>query len=291
MSFVVATFYHFFDFPDYIEKRQPMLATLKRLNIKGSILISSEGLNGTISGKRESIDTILAYLKDDIIGGSFEYKESFHDTQAFPRTKVRLKKEIIGLGEPVPPQNVDNPRTGHHVDAKDWNDIISDPDTIVLDTRNNYEVHMGTFDKAIDPNIRIFKQLPDFVRNNLDPAKHKKVATFCTGGVRCEKFSAWLMDQGFETVYQLKGGILKYLEDVPEEESKWNGDCYVFDKRVAVRHGLEVSPTASMCIACGTPLTPEDRAHPDFIEDEWCPYCDEQAAWAKILTPPKAQEG
>jgi UPF0176 protein len=272
MSFVVATFYHFFAFPDYVAARQPLLTMLKGLGIKGSLLIAAEGMNGTLSGTRENIDDMLAIIARDYIGGPFEHKESFHDVQPFIRTKVRLKKEIIALGEDVPPQHINSPRTGHYVEAKDWNAVISDPDTVVLDTRNSYEVHLGTFENAIDPNIRTFKFLPDYVRHNLDPAKHKKVATFCTGGIRCEKFSAWLLDQGFEDVYQLKGGILKYLEEVPEAQSKWQGECFVFDKRIAVGHGLKASQTASMCY-CGHPLTPEDMQHPDYKENESCAYC------------------
>lgn len=274
MSFVVATFYHFFDFSGFELAREPILNEMTRLNIKGSLLIAPEGINGTLAGTREAIDHILAYLSRDIIKAPLEHKESFCETQPFARTKVRLKKEIIGLGEPVSPQHVSSPKTGHYVDAKDWNAIISDPDTIVLDTRNSYEVHLGTFERAIDPDIRIFKQLPDYVRTHLDPKKHKKIATFCTGGIRCEKFSAWMLDQGFEHVYQLKGGILKYLEDVPASESKWQGECYVFDERVAVGHGLAASQSASQCPACGHALTPEDRAHPDYIEQTCCPYCE-----------------
>jgi UPF0176 protein len=274
MSFVVATFYHFFDFPAFAEARQPILNEMTRLNIKGSLLIAPEGINGTLAGTREAIDAILGYLSREIIKAPLEHKESLCKTQPFARTKVRLKKEIIGLGEPVSPQHVSSPKTGHYVEAKDWNDIISDPDTIVLDTRNSYEVHLGTFDRAIDPDIRIFKQLPDYVRTHLDPKKHKKIATFCTGGIRCEKFSAWMLDQGFENVYQLKGGILKYLEDVPTSESKWHGECYVFDDRVAVGHGLAASQNATMCPACGHALTPEDRTHPDYIEQTCCPYCE-----------------
>lgn len=276
MSFVVATFYHFFDFAGYAAAQQPLLDKLKSLGIKGSLLIAHEGVNGTLAGTREAIDEFLAYLSRNIIKAPLEHKESFYERQPFARTKVRLKKEIIGLGEPVAPQFGKAPKTGTYVSAQDWNAVITDPDTIVLDTRNDYEVHLGTFERAIDPDIHIFKELPEFVRHNLDPAKHKKIATFCTGGIRCEKFSSWLLDQGFETVYQLKGGILKYLEDVPAENSKWNGECYVFDDRVAVGHGLAASQTATICTACGHALTPEDRQHPDYIEATCCPYCEDK---------------
>lgn len=266
MTFLVAAFYHFFDFADY-EKRQPeLLALLKEKNIKGSILVASEGFNGTISGTREDIDHVLAHLAT--LGGTFEHKESFFDKQPFGKAKVRLKKETISLGEPCPPE-----MRGEYVEPKNWNALIADPDTLVLDTRNKYETHLGTFARAIDPGTQNFRQLPDFVRKNLANAKDKKIATFCTGGIRCEKFTAWLKNEGFEQVYHLKGGILKYLEEIPEEKSLWQGECYVFDERVAVGHGLVPSSTASNCDACGHTLTAEERNHPLYIEGKRCGYC------------------
>ncbi len=274
MSFVVATFYHFFDFPNFAATQQPLLNEFKRLGIMGSLLIAPEGINGTLSGSRSAIDDILDYIRKEITHSPFEHKESYSQEQPFRRSKVRLKKEIIGLGQPVSPQYVSTPKTGRYVDAADWNRVISDPEVILVDSRNTYEVHLGTFEGAVDPDIHIFKELPDFVRTHLDPAKHKKIATFCTGGIRCEKFSSWLIDQGFEEVYQLKGGILKYLENVPAEQSKWQGECYVFDDRVAVGHGLTPSQTATICQACGHALTPEDRQHPDYSKDIHCPHCE-----------------
>lgn len=267
-QFVIASFYHFFDFADFVEKRLPLLSFLKENDIKGSILVAPEGINGTVGGSRQSIDSMLAYLADEIIGGSFEHKESFSEKPPFIRTKVRLKKEIISLGRPNDPS-----RTGAYLNPAQWNEMISDPDTVILDSRNSYETHLGTFKGAIIPNIRNFKQLPDFVNMNLLDKKKARIATFCTGGVRCEKFAAWLLDEGFEQVYQLKGGILKYLEEIPETESKWQGECYVFDKRVAVGHGLVPSTTASMCNACGHALLPEDRSQTSFEEHVTCPYC------------------
>lgn len=267
-QFVIVTFYHFFDFPDFEEKRLPLLNFLKERDIKGSILVASEGINGTVGGSRVAIDEMLAYLANEIVGGKFEHKESFSEKPPFIRTKVRLKKEIISLGRP------NNPfKTGVHLNSQEWNELISDPETIILDSRNSYETHLGTFKGAIIPNTRNFKQLPDFVDMNLLDKKKAKIATFCTGGVRCEKFAAWMLDQGFEEVYHLKGGILKYLEEVPPEKSLWEGECYVFDKRVAVGHGLTPSTTASMCNACGHALLPEDRAQPSFNEHVTCPYC------------------
>jgi len=266
MTTIVAAFYHFFDFADYTQRQAELLQLLKEHNIKGSILIASEGFNGTISGTRENIDAVLAHLRT--LGGDFEHKESFFNKQPFGKAKVRLKKETISIGEPCPPGI-----RGEYVDAKDWNALISDPDTIVLDTRNTYETHLGTFERAIDPGTRNFRQLPDFVRKHLGDKKHKKIATFCTGGIRCEKFTAWMKNEGFENVYHLKGGILKYLEDIPESKSLWNGECYVFDERVAVGHGLKASTTASSCNACGHTLIEKDRQHPDYIKNKKCAYC------------------
>lgn len=269
MSFVVAALYHFFEFPDFVERRPALLAQLLERDIKGSLLVASEGVNGTLAGSREAIDGFLTYLRDEIIRGPFTHKESFCETQPFERAKVRIKKEVISLGEPVNPKR----RTGIYVKAQDWNELISDPNVIVIDARNDYEIHLGTFERAIDPGTRNFKQLPKFVRENLDPNLHCKVATFCTGGIRCEKFSAWLLEQGFPEVYQLDGGILKYLEELTPEQSAWKGECYVFDERVAVGHGLAPSTTATLCPACGNSLTSEDRASEVYREGVSCPWC------------------
>lgn len=267
-QFVVSSFYHFFDFPDFEEKRLPLLDFLKQNNIKGSVLIAHEGINATVSGSRDAIDVMHDYLAKEIIGSEFEYKESYSAKDPFIRTKVRLKKELIALGRPT------NPRTpGTHLNSKEWNELLSDPDTILIDSRNSYETHLGKFKNAIVPEIPNFKHLPDFIDTHLIDKKKAKIATYCTGGIRCERLTAWLKDEGFEEVYHLKGGILKYLEEVPEEQSLWEGECYVFDKRVAVGHGLVPTTTASMCNACGHALLPEDRAQPSFDEHVTCPYC------------------
>lgn len=283
MPFIVATFYHFFDFADFAKAQPSLKAELTRLGLKGSLLVASEGINGTLSGTRTAIDEFLNYLKTEIVHGEFTHKESLSDRQPFARAKVRIKKEIISLGvnprrmagsgmnQHQTPQQVRG--LAHYVDPKDWNALINDPNTTIIDARNSYEVHLGTFDRAIDPGTRTFKQLPAFVKKNLDPKRHAKIATFCTGGIRCEKFSSWLIDQGFTEVYQLKGGILKYLEEIPPAESKWQGECFVFDERVAVGHGLAASQTASMCTACGHALTPADRKHPDYKEGKCCGFC------------------
>lgn len=270
---IIAAFYHFFDFPEYNEKRAALQALLDRHGVKGTVLLAPEGINGTLAGTREAIDAVLGYLKQNIAGEEFEHRESPCGRQPFRRARVRLKKEVIALGQPLPPGRA----AGHYVDAKAWNDLIADPATLVLDARNAYEVHLGTFERAVDPNIRTFRQLPGFVRKNLDPKRHTKIATFCTGGIRCEKFSAWLLEQGFPEVYQLKGGILKYLEDTPPAESRWNGECYVFDERVAVGHGLAPSQTATMCPACGHALMPQDRSHTLYREGERCPFCGDKS--------------
>jgi UPF0176 protein len=267
-QFIIAAFYHFFDFPDFAEKRLPLLNFLKQRAIKGSILVAPEGINGTVAGSRAAIDSMLSYLSTEVIGGKFEHKESTSINPPFIRTKVRLKKELISMGRSTNPL-----KPGTHLNPKQWNELLSDPDTIIIDSRNSYETHLGKFKGAIDPAIPNFKHLPDFIDTNLLDKKKAKIATYCTGGIRCERFTAWLMDEGFEQVYHLKGGILKYLEEIPQEESLWEGECYVFDKRVAVGHGLAPTTTASMCNACGHALLPEDRAQPSFNEHVTCPYC------------------
>lgn len=268
MKFVVAALYHFFDFPHFEETRTALLDEMKRLSIKGSLLITPEGINGTIAGTRETIDEMLTYLKTNIMHSDFEHKESLCDYQPFQRSKVRLKKETISIGKPVSLEY-----RGQYVTPQEWNALISDPETLIIDTRNDYEVHLGTFEGAVDPGIRNFKQLPKFVRDLYDPAKHRKIATFCTGGIRCEKFTAWMAQEGFKDVYHLKGGILKYLEEIPESESKWHGECYVFDERIAVGHGLKPSETMAQCRACNHTLTKYDMQLSEYIKDEQCPYC------------------
>lgn len=237
MSYIVAALYHFFDFRDYVDKRQSIKEEFLRLGIKGTLLLTPEGINGTLAGTREGIDGMLAYLRKEVVGGSFEHKESVCDYKPFARTKVKLKRETISLGEAAPLD-----RRGSYLTPREWNALIAEPGVAVIDTRNMYEVEMGTFENAIDPGIRNFKQLPAFVRANLKDKK-QKIATFCTGGIRCEKFTAWLAGQGYENVYQLKGGILKYIEETPVEKSKWRGQCFVFDERVAVDHSLRPQET------------------------------------------------
>jgi UPF0176 protein len=235
----VAAFYQFAALPDYRELREPLRALCARLALKGSVLLAQEGINGTLAGTAEAIEGFaheLAY--GELFGGRLDNLELKFSTAAampFGRLKVRLKKEIVTLGDAAadPTRQV-----GTYVEAAAWNAVIAEPGTVLLDTRNAFEVAMGTFEGAIDPGIRSFGQFKDYAAQHLDPARHRRIAMFCTGGIRCEKASAYLLARGFAEVYHLKGGILKYLEQVPEAQSRWRGECFVFDERVALGHGL-----------------------------------------------------
>jgi UPF0176 protein len=269
MSQVVATFYKFVRLPDFAEKRDSLLSYCEAQGIRGTILLAAEGINGTIAGSRKAIDSVLSFLRSDPRLVDLEHKESYADSGAFDRMKVRLKKEIVTLGLPeINPSD----RVGTYVSPKEWNELISDPEVTIIDTRNDYEVTIGTFKGAQNPKTASFRQFPDYVRNHLDPTKHKKVALFCTGGIRCEKATSFMMAQGFQEVYHLKGGILKYLEEVPEDESLWQGECFVFDQRVAVREGLAAG-THEMCQSCGHPISEADKTSPHYQEYISCLYC------------------
>ncbi len=279
MTQVVAAFYKFVRLPDFAEKQHPLLSHCEAQGVKGTILLASEGINGTIAGLRDSIDSVLSFLHSDERLVDLEYKESYADKQPFDRMKVRLKKEIVTIGLPV----IDpNEQVGTYVSPKDWNALICDPEVTVIDTRNDYEVHIGTFKRAHDPQTTSFRQFPEYVRNHLDPTKHRKVALFCTGGIRCEKASSFMISQGFEEVYHLKGGILKYLESVPDSESLWEGECFVFDRRIAVSHGLEPG-TCDLCSSCGRPISEADRTSPMYLEGISCPYCFDSLTEKKKL--------
>lgn len=269
MAQVVAAFYKFVRLPDFAEKRDPLLSHCEAQGIRGTILLAAEGINGTIAGSRQAIDSVLSFLRSDPRLADLEDKESSADSQPFDRMKVRLKKEIVTLGLPeIDP----NEQVGTYVSPEEWNQLISDPEVTIIDTRNDYEVTVGTFRGAQNPKTASFRQFPDYVRNHLDPSKHKKVALFCTGGIRCEKASSFMMAQGFQEVYHLKGGILKYLEEVPSQESLWQGECFVFDQRIAVSHGLEAG-THDMCPSCGHPISEDDKTSPHYQEGISCPYC------------------
>lgn len=239
MAYRVAAFYQFAALPDFRALREPLRALCSGLGLKGSVLLAHEGINGTLAGSDDGIAAFVdALLHGELFGGrldQLELKYSVADTMPFQRLKVRLKKEIVTLGD----ASADPTRqVGIYVDPTLWNELIADPDTLVLDTRNAFEVAMGTFEGAVDPGIKNFGEFKQFTAEKLDPAKHRKIAMFCTGGIRCEKASAYLLARGFAEVFHLKGGILRYLEGVPESESRWRGECFVFDERVALGHGL-----------------------------------------------------
>jgi len=239
MTYKVAALYQFVQLPDFRELKDPLHALCLDLGIKGTLLLAHEGINGTVAGTEEGIDAFMAELRDGpLFRGrldNLELKFSAAAEMPFKRMKVRLKKEIVTLGDP---QTDPLRRVGTYVSPAEWNRLLEEPGIVLLDTRNDFEVEMGTFEGAVDPRIKRFSEFKDFVKNELDPAKHRKVAMFCTGGIRCEKASAYMLNQGFEEVFHLKGGILKYLEDIPEAESRWKGECFVFDERVALGHGL-----------------------------------------------------
>jgi UPF0176 protein len=266
---VIAAFYKFVTLVDYRDRRQPLLNLCQQHQIKGTILLAAEGINGTISGTRSSIDAVLTYLKADSCLAGLEHKESIATKSPFDRLKVRLKQEIVTFGIPtVNPSNL----VGTYVKPQDWNQLIANPDVLVIDTRNQYEVEIGTFVGAIDPHTNSFTEFPEYVASNLDPQQHKQIAMFCTGGIRCEKATSYLLSQGFEKVYHLQGGILKYLEEVPATDSQWEGECFVFDDRVSVTHGLEQG-THQLCWGCGNPISPSDLTSTHYEPGICCARC------------------
>ncbi|MEH2290058.1 oxygen-dependent tRNA uridine(34) hydroxylase TrhO [Nostoc sp.] len=266
---VVAALYKFVKLPDFAEKRVPLLSYCQAQSVKGTILLALEGINGTIVGSRQAIDSVLWFLRSDPRLADLESKESYTETPPFERMKVRLKQEIVTLGLPeIDP----NEQVGIYVNPQEWNDLIANPEVTVIDTRNDYEVKIGTFQGAENPQTESFREFPDYVRHHLNPTKHKKVALFCTGGIRCEKASSFMLAQGFAEVYHLKGGILKYLQEVPAQESLWEGECFVFDERVAVSHGLEKG-SYELCLCCGHPISEEDKMSPKYEQNISCPYC------------------
>lgn len=268
-NIVVCALYKFIEFPDYEEFRQPLFDVMESNEIKGTLLLAKEGINGTVAGSRTAIDTLLDWLKTEPRLADIDYKESYTDIPPFLRTKVKLKKEIVTMGvESIDPKRV----VGTYVEPKDWNRLISDPEVLLIDTRNDYEYQVGTFQNAINPSTESFREFPKYVKNNLDPDTHKKVAMFCTGGIRCEKSTAFLKEQGFKEVYHLKGGILKYLEDVPKQETLWQGECFVFDERVTVNLNLEKGQY-DQCNACRMPITEADKLSNTYQKGISCPHC------------------
>ena len=268
-SIVVAALYKFVALPDFHELREPLLDACIAAGVKGTLLLAEEGINGTIAGSRDAIDQILAYLKADPRLADIDHKESLDSEIPFYRMKVKLKKEIVTMGV----GGIDpNSLVGHYVDPKDWNALISDPEVTLIDTRNAYECDIGSFTGAINPQTTTFREMPAYVKENLDPQKNKKVAMFCTGGIRCEKSTAYMLEQGYEEVYHLKGGILKYLEDVPKEQSLWQGECFVFDNRVAVDHDLNVG-SYDQCHGCRHPITVQQKQSEHYQAGVCCPLC------------------
>lgn len=275
MSYVVAALYHFADLPDYQSLVGKVEAECKKLKIQGTLLLASEGINGTIAGSRTGIDAILNYLREIPGLAPLVHKESFCETAPFFRMKVKERKEIVTMGvEGVRPVDL----VGTYVEPKDWNELISQDDVVLIDTRNDFEYRVGRFAHAVDPDTVSFTEFPGYVETNLSPKKNKRVAMYCTGGIRCEKATSHMLEQGYEEVYHLKGGILKYLEEIPKEESLWHGECFVFDRRVSVGHGLDVG-SFELCHGCQSPLSEEQREHEQFTFGVACEYC------ADTLTP------
>jgi len=261
--------YKFVTLENFHALRQPLHDVMEDNQVRGTLLLAGEGINGTVAGSRQSVDTLLDWLRSDSRLNDIDCKESYTDRMPFNRAKVKLKKEIVTMGvEGIDPKRV----VGTYVSPKDWNKLISDPDVILVDTRNDYEYKVGTFKNAINPNTVSFREFPRYVQDNLNPEQHKKVAMFCTGGIRCEKSTAFLKKQGFAEVYHLKGGILKYLEEVPPQETLWEGECFVFDERVTVNHQLQKGGY-DQCNACRLPITESDKASDKYQQGISCPHC------------------
>ena len=266
---VVCALYKFVRLDNYQDLKTPLLAFMQTHDIRGTLLLANEGINGTVAASRDNIDHLLAYLAQDPRLATISYKESFTEHMPFLRTRVKLKKEIVTMGvEGIDPKQ----SVGTYIKPKDWNTLISDPDVLLIDTRNDYEVQVGTFKNAINPKTDSFREFPDYVKQHFDPAKHKKVTMYCTGGIRCEKSTAYLKEQGFEDVYHLEGGILKYLEEVPEQDTLWQGECYVFDERITVNHQLEKGGY-DQCNACRLPITEQDKLSEHYQQGVSCPHC------------------
>jgi len=273
--YLVAALYKFVAMPHYADLQAPIQAACVENGVKGTILLASEGINGTVAGPEAGIRAVLKFLNamPEFAGAEpagIVHKESWAEEAPFPRMKVRLKKEIVTMGVPgINPTQI----VGTYVKPSEWNDLISDPDVVVVDTRNDYEVAIGTFKGALDPQTKSFREFPAWAEEHADELKKpKKVAMFCTGGIRCEKSTAYMREQGYDEVYHLQGGILKYLEEMPEDESLWQGECFVFDDRVSVGHGLKPGPY-DMCHACRRPISEEEKTSPHYVHGISCPHC------------------
>ena len=272
MYATVATFYQFADLPDFEAKRAPLKEHCDLHGVQGTIILAHEGINGTIAGPSAGVESVLEFIRSDERMAKLPARISDTERVTFHRMKVVLRPEIVTLGAP---EANPNEVVGEYVEPGDWNALISDPDVTVVDTRNDYEVGMGTFRGAIDPKTGTFGEWPEYVQENLDPKKHPKIAMFCTGGIRCEKASAYMLKHGFSEVYHLRGGILNYLQNTPEAESLWEGDCFVFDHRVAVKHGLEQG-AHEVCYGCRWPLMGDEMQSPQYEAGVSCPHCADE---------------
>lgn len=269
---VVCAMYKFVSLESYGRLRQPLHRVMEDNGVRGTLLLAQEGINGTIAGSREGVDKVLAWLRSDPRLVDIDTKESYTSVPPFNRTKVKIKKEIVTMGvEGIDPRRV----VGTYVKPSDWNRLITDPEVILIDTRNDYECQVGTFKNAINPKTESFREFPRFVKDQLNPAKHKKIAMFCTGGIRCEKSTAYLKELGFEEVYHLQGGILKYLEEMPVKDTLWQGECFVFDERVTVNHALQKGEH-DQCHACRLPITAKDKVDPRYQKGVSCPHCHDK---------------
>jgi UPF0176 protein len=280
-SFLTTAFYHFITLDNIKSLKTIIQDYCDNKSLKGTILLAQEGINGTISGKEDDILGFHKFIKkDQKFSNAFknlEYKSSWSNENPFYRMKVRLKKEIVALGIPEVSPTI---KVGKYVKPEDWNSLINDPEVILIDTRNNYEVDIGTFNNAINPKTTSFREFPQYVKNNLKSKENKKIAMFCTGGIRCEKASSYMIEKGFKEVYHLQGGILKYLEEVPKEKSLWQGECFVFDQRVAVTNELKEGQY-SQCYACRHPLSPEEMKSSHYNEGISCSYCIKKTSEVK----------
>ena len=276
--YTIAALYHFTRFPDPTALKPALLELCMAQGVKGTLLLAGEGVNGTIAGSRSGIDTVIAHLRTLPGCAGLEWKEASSEVPPFPRMKVKIKREIVTMGQPdVDPAS----KVGNYVNPAEWNELIQSPDVAVIDTRNDYEVAIGTFEGAIDPETKSFGEFPEWWEQNKERFHNKKIAMFCTGGIRCEKSTNYLLGQGVDEVYHLKGGILKYLEEVPEEQSTWDGDCFVFDARVSVGHGLREGPHV-LCHGCRQPILPEDMQRPEYEHGVSCHNCvDQTSEWDK----------
>lgn len=269
MKYLVAALYHFAHLPQPQALQAPLLALCQQAEVQGTLILAREGINGTIAGPEAGVRQVLAHIRQIPHLAELEHKESWAEQPPFLRMKVKIKNEIVTMRVP----EIDPSRyAGTYVQPEDWNALIQDPDVLLVDTRNDYEVNIGTFAGAINPNIDTFVEFPDWIQNPDNRQGKKKIAMFCTGGIRCEKSTAYLRQQGFDEVYHLKGGILKYLESVPAEDSLWQGECFVFDERVSVGHGLAVGDY-ELCRACRHPISAEDQASPLYEAGISCPHC------------------